>query len=177
LRWRIWQRSRLNNETGCWEWQAAKYPNGYGALKVDGKVQGAHRVAYTVFKGEISGGLDVMHACDNRPCCNPDHLSLGTRSDNMLDMHRKGRAPDRRSRPPAEAQSTLGDMALSHAEAGLRLGVSRDQVRSWRLNMGIDRKGFGGGAEAWKRRKASIYVDDETGAEVTEAWWPGDPIV
>jgi hypothetical protein len=41
----------------------------------------------------VASGIDVCHACDNPSCCRPDHLFLGTRSDNMQDMHAKGRYP------------------------------------------------------------------------------------
>jgi hypothetical protein len=37
----------------------------------------------------------VMHSCDNPPCCNPDHLSLGTHLQNMAEC----RAKDRYHRP------------------------------------------------------------------------------
>lgn len=34
----------------------------------------------------------VLHHCDNPPCENADHLYAGTRTDNIRDMHRRGRA-------------------------------------------------------------------------------------
>lgn len=88
---RLWNRTKRDPETGCLEWQGATYPNGYGAIKVDGKVMGTHRLSYTLTKGEIPEGLFVCHTCDNRLCIEPSHLWAGTARENVLDMHEKGR--------------------------------------------------------------------------------------
>ena len=147
------------------------YPNGYGAMKVDGKTVGTHRLAYEAFKGPIPDGLLVMHSCDNRRCCNPGHLSVGTHRDNVMDMVRKNRNTGPRP-VPSDAIPALRNDALSHAECAAALGVSRDVARSWRARLGIDRKAYAGPVEAWKRRKPAIYIDNATGNVVDETWWP-----
>ena len=80
-----------NEETGCWEWKKSLNARGYGQMNVNGKNREMHRLGYEIFNGEISEGLYVLHKCDNRKCCNPDHLWLGTQKDNIQDMIKKGR--------------------------------------------------------------------------------------
>ena len=86
-------RSELVTESGCQIWTAAANSDGYGHLVVDGKLQKAHRVAWELANGRIPAGLQVLHRCDVPACIRVDHLFLGTVSDNMRDMLRKGRSP------------------------------------------------------------------------------------
>jgi hypothetical protein len=83
---------KVNETTQCWEWQRAKKAAGYGQL-VDhlGNPKIAHRVAWELFVGPVPEGMCVLHHCDNPPCCNPEHLFLGTYQDNRRDCVNKRR--------------------------------------------------------------------------------------
>lgn len=96
LRHRLLSGIRVDAATGCWEWQRYRMPNGYGKIGDRGVMLYTHRVAYEMFVGPIPAGLLVCHHCDNRRCCNPEHLFTGTESDNAQDALRKGRLGLRR---------------------------------------------------------------------------------
>jgi hypothetical protein len=75
----------------CLIWTGYHYPDGYGGIFLHGKRRRVHRVSYELHKGPIPPGMMVLHACDVRDCCNPDHLSLGTAADNAADMVARNR--------------------------------------------------------------------------------------
>ena len=75
----------------CWEWIGCKNHRGYGRVVFDGKNIRAHRLFWILNKSPIPNGLCVLHKCDNPPCVRTSHLFLGTHTDNMRDMIRKGR--------------------------------------------------------------------------------------
>lgn len=87
----FWRKVSKGSEDQCWLWQAGVNNRGYGQLNMSGELLLAHRVSYSLKYGEIPKGLEVCHKCDNPTCCNPNHLFLGTHSDNMVDRLRKGR--------------------------------------------------------------------------------------
>ena len=76
---------------GCWNWTQSLNTHGYGIVWFGGKMLLAHREAYELFIGPIPAGQWVCHTCDNRRCCNPKHLFLGTVLDNNRDTSQKGR--------------------------------------------------------------------------------------
>lgn len=81
-----------NKKTGCWEWKGTKTWNGYGMIRFKHKMTPVHRVLYQILHRTVLKREEfVCHKCDNRICCNPSHLFVGTNMDNMRDMMEKGR--------------------------------------------------------------------------------------
>lgn len=84
---------RTDDLFGCWLWTGS-LRNGYGQIN-DGtrRTIYAHRIVWEQTYGPIPPGRCICHHCDERRCCRPDHLFLGTRADNIADMVRKQRHP------------------------------------------------------------------------------------
>lgn len=75
----------------CWEWQKNRTRDGYGQFGSPGAElctgqKLTHRAMYALHHGFTftDRAQQVMHECHNRPCCNPDHLKLGTAKENMM---------------------------------------------------------------------------------------------
>lgn len=122
-------------ENGCWLWTAYRMPSGYGNFRTPEKHELAHRVAYRLFVGALDT-RDVMHACDNPSCVNPEHLSLGTRKENMQDAKSKLRTCSGASH--GRAKLTTAQMLFVKTAVGLQrdiaamLGVSQGHVSAIR---------------------------------------------
>ncbi len=78
--------------TECWEWTGPRTSAGYGQLRANKQHMYAHRFAWEqANQRTIPKGMQVMHSCDNPPCVNPAHLSVGSAWSNALDKVAKGR--------------------------------------------------------------------------------------
>lgn len=134
---RFWSKVRVGRPTECWTWDAALSDKGYGRFKMAGKLELPHRVAYCMCKGPIPEGEGyqgavVMHRCDNPRCVNPEHLSIGSQSENMRDCVTKGRLTHRTGRIPPEIIQAIIDDPRPLREAAKIYGVSRTRVHKIR---------------------------------------------
>lgn len=132
----IWNKIRRGNEGECWEWTGTCFQrSGYGRVNLSRKNgTTAHRKVWIELYGD-PGALEVCHICDNRKCCNPKHLFLGTEKDNAADKVAK----NRQARFPGSANQSaklteqqvleIRKSDLSHAELARRFNVSESNVR------------------------------------------------
>ena len=49
---------------------------GYPRMSLNGQTVAVHLVVYTHYFGYIPGKKQIDHRCNNRLCCNPEHLEM-----------------------------------------------------------------------------------------------------
>lgn len=116
LETRFWAKvDKSAGENACWPWRGAIASNGYGSMTTYAKREAAHRLAWMFTNGAIPKKLDICHRCDFRACCNPKHLFLGTRKDNMRDASGKGRLLQQKHPERAPRGSSHGCAKLNES--------------------------------------------------------------
>jgi len=127
--------------SGCWLWLGGLTGSGYGRFYLDGVGVQAHRYSWELHNGRsIPDGLEGCHICDNRPCVNPEHIFVGTQSDNLQDMVRKGRDNPPRGEAQNKARLTEEQIAAIRMDPrrlkiiGAEYGVDRSYI--WKIKHG-----------------------------------------
>ena len=110
----FWAKVRKGADDECWEWSGATNSTGYGTVGWHGRNYTTHRVAAWL-SGMVEspsrpahsrGKGHVLHKCDNRRCCNPNHFFLGSFTDNMRDAYTKKRKVQPKGQHHANAKLT-----------------------------------------------------------------------
>jgi hypothetical protein len=121
----------------CKHWHKYTDKDGYGMRKVAGRVVRVHRLAYAEANNlelsEIDGKV-VRHTCDTPSCYNPDHLVIGSVRDNVLDMHKRGRAASKKGELHGRSVLTAADVEAIRSDDRMntviakQYGVSPTQI-------------------------------------------------
>lgn len=136
LKERFLDKVNKNGPNGCWLWMASIGRNGYGRISArSGRMEDAHRISWKLFRRPIPKGAYILHHCDNKRCVNPNHLLLGTQSQNMKDAVKKGRV-----KPPSNARLTEDQVRqirkeheagnITQASLERKYGMSRSAIYS-----------------------------------------------
>jgi HNH endonuclease len=89
--------SRVVIVSACWIWRGSVNNWGYGRTETSlSSERAAHRLSWELHKSKVPAGINVLHRCDTPRCVNPNHLFLGTLSENTRDCVAKGRHITRR---------------------------------------------------------------------------------
>lgn len=142
----VWDLIAKKGEDECWEWQGCKNNTGYGSMTVSQIPYSAHRIAYfltfpntidVVAPKDKSAKQFILHKCDNRSCCNPNHMMLGNYDDNNKDAKAKGRSNARRgehhksaklSQEQAEQARLFRGHGWSFVEIGKMFGIHANNI-------------------------------------------------
>jgi hypothetical protein len=138
LETRFWRYVRRRGPSECWPWIGESLVRGYGYISLGGrgsKKETSNRAAWILTHGPIPDGQVVRHNCHNRICCNPAHLMLGTRADNVADMwEREDGAPKGNARLSQADIAAIRGSKVSSRKLAPQYGVSDAHIRGIRRN-------------------------------------------
>lgn len=108
-KYNFWSKVLRGGPDECWPWQGSQNNTGYGTVGWGGHTFTAHRVAawleglvaHPAAPADRKAGGFVLHQCDNRLCCNPNHMRIGTYAENQAEAY----ARRRRAQPKGEAHA------------------------------------------------------------------------
>lgn len=137
--------------SSCWEFTGTLFENGYGRVYEKDVAPGetkAHRYSFILAKGKIGKGkvgkhkgktLYILHKCDNRVCCNPNHLYAADHRQNMDDMIERNRqavgvsnARATKTELDAAFIKLMISLGFSYLAIGEIIGISKSSVSKFK---------------------------------------------
>lgn len=135
---RLWARTVVDADTGCWEWTGGTDRCGYGRISVGGQMRATHREGYAIHGPEpLAAGMVLRPRCRNRRCWNPDHqVQVTSREATLLGDGPTARhaaathCPQRHEYTPANTRVARGrrHCRTCHRERLRRNRASRREV-------------------------------------------------
>jgi len=126
---RFWAKVDIRGPDECWPWHKAIAGSGYGSFSLNGQSLSSHRIAYRLANGAWpDAGLLIRHKCDNRACCNPQHLETGNHAENARDMVERGRARNGPSKGEKNGNAKLNGEAVAKIRELLKMGQTNTAI-------------------------------------------------
>lgn len=121
--------------SGCWLWTGNQRSNaGYGGFSIKHTSYSAHRISWELHRGEIPNGKQILHKCDTPACVNPDHLFVGTQSENVIDCAKKRRTPRILSADQVREIRHMISQGVSYTKISDQTGVNITHITKIRHN-------------------------------------------
>jgi hypothetical protein len=134
---RLWSKIQRRGENECWPWIGDSWSLGYGQISRTGRPSTpvrSHRAVWEVVNGPILSGQVVRHTCHNRSCCNPNHLILGSRYENVRDMwERESGAPKGNTVLTDDDVIAIRQSSASKEELAAKYNVTPGHIHALRV--------------------------------------------
>jgi hypothetical protein len=130
-------RAKIFKSGECWLFTGYCNQEGYGRIKVQGRLRQASHVAWFLKYG-VWPTKQLNHTCDNPACIKIGHMYEGTQKENIADMLARGRE----SRMIKHIVEFEGER-LTWRQLSERLGVTRGALdRRRQLGQSLTRARF-----------------------------------
>lgn len=125
----FWEKVDVGAKDECWRWEASIGSSGYGFIGFQRESLQPHRVSKYLDVREPIDDVQCNHRCGNGWCVNPDHIYLGTATDNAHDVEWEEKDTTVLTKQDAEEiRERYSDEDISQRKLGAEYGIRQEQV-------------------------------------------------